>query len=316
MRPNRRHRLVLALLTLPVAAALAACGADGGDDRGNDAMPAAEPASPEAATGGSVIDDSAAREASDADAGSDGGAVDVVKAEAVIDRAVIATGSLRLTTRDLADARQDAIGLVHGFGGHVADEQSQSDAKGGLDRVDLTLRVPVASFEKALDALGRLGTVRNRQQSVEDVTTQVIDNAARVKAQEASVASIERLLARATTIGEIMSIERQLSTRQAELDSLKQQQKWLADQTSLSTVHLSLSRPAKDADEDESGFLGGLERGWDALSDSAVAVATGVGAVLPFAVVLAVLGVPAWLLVQHRRRTRVTPASDTPAPEM
>lgn len=310
MRPNRRHRLALALLTLPLAAALAACGADGGDDGGNDAMTAAEPASPESATGGSVLDD-AAREASDADAGG----VNAVKATDVIDRAVIATGSLRLTTRHLADARQDAIGLVHGFGGHVADEQSQSDAKGGLDRVDLTLRVPQASFEKALDALGRLGTVRNRQQSVEDVTTQVIDNEARIKAQAASVASIERLLARATTIGEIMSIERELSTRQAELNSLKQQQKWLADQTSFSTVHLSLSRPAKEADDDETGFLGGLERGWEALGDSAVAVATGVGAVLPFAAVLALVGVPAWLLVQRRRHVTVTPAPSAPVPE-
>lgn len=307
MRPNRRHRLVLALLTLPLAWALVACGADDG----NDAMTTAEPASPDAGAGSSLIDDSAAREASDEEAG----AVDTATSTAVIDRAVIATGSLRLTTRHLADARQDAIGLVNGFGGHVADEQSQSDSKGDLDRVDLTLRVPVASFEKALDALGRLGTVRNRQQSVEDVTTQVIDNAARVKAQEASVASIERLLARATTIGEIMSIERQLSTRQAELDSLKQQQKWLADQTSLSTVHLSLSRPAKDADDDESGFLGGLERGWDALGDSALAVATGVGAVLPFAAVLALVGVPAWLLLRRRRHGRVAPAPDPPASE-
>lgn len=307
MRPNRRHRLALALLTFPVAAVLAACGAGGSDD----AAVGAEPASSEAVPGVARSDDASAREAGDADRG----AVDAVTAGAVIDRAVIATGSLRLTTRHLADARQDAIGLVHGFGGHVADEQSRSTATGDLARVDLTLRVPVASFEKALDALGRLGTVRDRQQSVQDVTTQVIDNAARVKAQAASVASIERLLARATTIGEIMSIERQLSTRQAELDSLKQQQKWLADQTSLSTVHLSLSRPPKDADEDRAGFLGGLERGWDALGDSAVAVATGVGAVLPFAVLLGVVGVPAWLLVQHRRRVRVTPALGTPASE-
>lgn len=308
MRPHRRHRLVLALLTLPMAAALVACGTDGGDD----AMTSAEPAAPATEPDLSMTDDSAARESS----GTDGGAVANVASTPVIDRAVIASGSLRLTTRNLADARQDALGLVHGFGGHVADEQSRSDAKGRLDRVDLTLRVPVASFEKALDALGRLGTIRDRQQSVEDVTTQVIDNAARVKAQAASVASIERLLARATTIGEIMSIERQLSTRQAELDSLKQQQKWLADQTSLSTVHLSLSRPAKAADEEKSGFLGGLERGWDALGDSAVALATGVGAVLPFAAVLALVGVPAWVLVQRRRHVRSTPAPPAPAPEM
>lgn len=122
MRPNRRHRLALALLTLPLAVALVACGTDGGDD----AVTGADPASPEAAGSSALDDDAAARES----AATDGGSVDAVSATAVIDRAVIATGSLRLTTRNLADARQDAIGLVQGFGGHVADEQSRSDAKG------------------------------------------------------------------------------------------------------------------------------------------------------------------------------------------
>jgi hypothetical protein len=124
-----------------------------------------------------------------------------------------------------------------------------------------------------------------------------------VKAQTESVASIRRLLARAKTIAEIISIESELSSRQAELDSLVQQQKWLADQTSLSTIQLSVTRPAKADEETSSGFLGGLERGWHALGSSASALATALGAVLPFAVVLAVLGVPFWLV--RRRRAQL-----------
>jgi hypothetical protein len=208
------------------------------------------------------------------------------------------------------DVRQDAINVATGLGGHVADEESRSDSHGKLDRVDLTLRVPSDSFAKALDQLGDLGTVRSRQQSVEDVTTQVIDIEARVKAQAASVASIERLLARATTIAEIISIERQLSSRQAELDSLKQQQKWLADQTSLSTVQVTLVRPEVSKDEDHAGFLGGLESGWHALGRSTVAVGTALGAVLPFAVVLALIGAPGWVLYRRRRVDAPTPAAE------
>jgi hypothetical protein len=234
--------------------------------------------------------------------------VKAASAVSVIKRAVIATGELRLSTRKLADVRQDAVNLTTGLGGHVADEQSQSDTRGRLERVDLTLRVPSASFDTALDDLAALDTVRHRQQSVKDVTTQVIDNDARVKTQAASVASIERLLARASTIGEIMSIERQLAERQAELDSLKQQQKWLADQTSMSTIQLTLTRPADDDDGDDSGFLSGLTSGWHALGRTAVAVGTAVGAILPFAVVIALVGIPGWAFARRRR----TPA---PAPE-
>ena len=291
MKPNST-RVAIALLSLPMAVSLAACGASSGsNDSGG--SPAAEPA-----RDAILEDNAAAKEGADTDTG-----------QAVIQRSVIATGSLRLTSRKLDDARQDAISLVIGFGGHVADEQSRSDTHGRLDRVDLTLRVPAASFDKALDQLGRLGTVRHRQQSVEDVTTQVIDTEARVKAQAASVASIERLLARATTIAEIMSVERQLSSRQAELDSLKQQQKWLADQTSMSTIQLTLTKP-EDREVTGTGFFGGLERGWHALGKSTVAVGTALGAVLPFAAVLALLGGPAWLVL---RRRRILPPA--PAPE-
>ena len=302
MRPTRRHRTVLALLALPVAASLVACGADTSDSAGDAAKSTAAGSDAGAARDSVQLD---APNAVPAESPAD----DSAASKGVINRAVIATGALGLTTRRLDDVRRDAIGLVTGFGGHVADEQSRSDRQGRLDRVDLTLRVPAASFEKALDALGRLGTVRHRAQSVEDVTTQVIDNEARVKAQAASVASIERLLARATTIAEIMSVERQLSSRQAELDSLKQQQKWLADQTSMSTIQLSLTRPPKPGDATPAGFLGGLEDGWHALGRSTVALSTAVGAVLPFAIVLALVGIPAWLIAR-RRRTPVVPAPE------
>jgi hypothetical protein len=298
MRTIRAHRLALALLALPLAVSLVGCGGAGNDSK----------SSQDGGAGGA----SAVAPESRTNLGSaDGVAADAAKANAAIERSVIATGALQLTTRHLDDVRRDAIALVTGLGGNVANEQSRSDAHGRLDRVDLTLRVPASSFDKALDRLGALGTVRNREQSVEDVTTQVIDIDARVKAQTESVASIQRLLARARTIAEIMSIESQLSSRQAELDSLKQQQKWLADQTSLSTIQLSVTRPSKQDEVTSSGFLGGLERGWHALGTSAAAVATAVGAVLPFAVVLGVLGIPVWLLGRRRRN----PARPAPAPE-
>jgi hypothetical protein len=306
MKP--RHRIALALLSLPLAVALVACGASGADeDRAADSTAASEGGD----TGGTGAAPAPQDPLVDAEADGDAGATAKPAVSTAVERSVIATGSLRLSSRHLADARQDAINLANGLGGHVGDEQSQSDRQGRLDRVDLTLRVPAGSFDRALDGLAALGTVRNRSQSVEDVTTQVIDVAARVKAQRASVQSIENLLARAKTIGEIMSIESQLASRQAELDSLEQQQKWLADQTSLSTIRVTLVRPSARGDsDDEAGLLGGLESGWHALAWSAVALATALGAVLPFAVVLALIGVPVWLVV--RRRRLATPAQAAP----
>jgi hypothetical protein len=298
MKPRRGT--LLALLALPLALALTSCG--GSSDASGTA------ADKSSSHGMAPADSGADSEAGGSTTGRqtlEGPAAKPATAREPLERSVIATAELRLTAKDLPDARQDAINLVTGLRGYVGDEQSQSDRRGALDRVDLTVRVPSASFEKALDGLAALGTVRHRQQSVEDVSTQVIDNAARVRAQRASVQSIQQLLARAKTIAEIMSIEAQLATRQADLDSLEQQQRYLHDQTSLSTIQLTLTHPPKATtprpDRHDTGFLTGLERGWHALGDTVAVVGTGLGAALPFAAVLALLGVPAWLLVRRRR---------------
>src|SRR3546814_20955289 len=77
------------------------------------------------------------------------------------------------------------------------------------------------------------------------------------------------LLAQADDIAQLVRIESELSTRQANLDSLNQQQTWLKDQTSMSTITVNIahtSAPEEKEDEEHSAFVGGLIGGWDALS--------------------------------------------------
>jgi hypothetical protein len=300
-----RARPLAAAAVAVLALTVSGCsGSESADQAGSSGALSARDA--DAPAPAAAPDDAGSYEATSSDllASAGGGTVDKATADAGPDagpdaglaRSVIANGELEVASKDPERARRDALAVVRALRGHVADEQSSSDDDGRVEQVDLTLRVPSASFEQALDRLGDIGTVRHRSQSAEDVTTQVIDVQARVRAQTASVASIRRLLARATTIGQVMSIERELADRQAALDALTGKQKWLADQTSLATVHLGIVRPEHRDTEEAGGFLGGLEDGWHALGDSAAAVARVAGAVLPFAAVLAVLGVPLWLL--------------------
>jgi hypothetical protein len=225
-------------------------------------------------------------------------------------RAVISTGQVTLHAKDMARSRSEVVRLVTSWGGSVADEQSSSDDHGRLSESTLTLRVPSDHFEEAMNAFGTLGEVEQRSQKSEDVTTKVLDTDARVRAGERSVQQIEALLSRAQKLGDIIAIENDLARRQADLDSLKSQQAWLEDQTSLSTITVYLSRPVVHHTTHEAkGFLAGLANGWDAFGGATVAVLTALGAVLPFAVLLALLGVPLWWVVR-RRRVPPTPVAE------
>jgi len=236
-------------------------------------------------------------------------------APALQTRAVISTGTVTLRSSDVGQARFDVQKVVDAHRGEISDEQTATDTDGQIDRSRLVIRVPSQFFDEVMNDLGEVAELRSAKRTSEDVTTQVIDIGVRVRAQEESLERIELLLARAQNLRQIIAIESQLSRRQADLDSLKAQQAFLADQTSLSTITVFLEKTEKatPAEKDEAGFLAGFERGWDALGRSATVLATGLGAVLPFTVLLLLLGVPTWLLVRsllRRRQSEPLPAAD------
>ena len=219
---------------------------------------------------------------------------------------------------EVADARFDVQEVVDGVGGQIGDDQTDTGTESAVIRSRLVVRVPAESFHETMAALEKIGNLTSSKRSSEDVTTQVIDVEVRIRAQEQSLRRIEVLLDRAESIKDIVSIEAQLTRRQADLDSLKQQQAWLADQTSESTITVLIEQTPMDGApvEDKSGFWAGLTAGWSSLTALGSAVATMVGAVVPFAVTLLLLGVPLWWLFRRVVPTRLgaAPAS-TPTSE-
>ncbi|HSU01221.1 MAG TPA: DUF4349 domain-containing protein [Nocardioides sp.] len=294
------------LLTAITMTALAACSAsDGGGDAAT-----SESSSADGSSGGS----SSRLGDTTSGADSDGG-TSAPRAVPAVERSVIATGAISLTSKDVGEARREVQRIVDAQGGDITEENTETDDDGDTTYVRLVVRVPSAAFGTAMVALEEAGVLRSSTRGSDDVTTQVIDTRVRVRAQEASLERVELLLAEARSLKDIIWIESQLTDRQAELDSLKSQQSWLADQTSLSTITVDISTgPARveEKDDDEpAGFVAGLRGGTKALGASVAVIATLLGALLPFAVLALVLGLPVWLVVRRRRSSRVaqTPAA-------
>ena len=205
--------------------------------------------------------------------------------------------------RKISRARAEVIRLVTSWNGTVADEQITSDDRGRM--TDTTHDAAGADREvlRGDDRLRRAGPGRAESRNSEDVTTQVVDNDARVRAAERSIRQIERLLSRAEDLGDMIAIESDLARRQADLDSLKSQQAWLADQTSLSTINVYLSRPGsvQPHEDDDAGSSPGSRTAGRRSRARPWWCSTAVGAVLPFAVLLPrCSALPLWLVVRRR----------------
>lgn len=226
-----------------------------------------------------------------------------------VQRSVIRTGNVDLRARDVGKAQFEVQQVADRYAGQVTAEETTTDDDGNPAHTRMVLRIPSESFGEAMAALKEAAELESASSGENDVTAKVIDTRTRLAAQRRSIARITVLFDRAESIRDIVRIESELSRRQADLGSLERQAAYLRGQTSMSTITVSIDQiPAEAApkeDGPEAGFVTGLEAGWDALTTFAVGLATALGALLPWSVVLGIVGVPA-LLIWRRRRASGT----------
>ncbi len=220
------------------------------------------------------------------------------------ERSLVYTGVVTVRVQSVVLAANEATAIAVGAGGIVAgDNRAVDDNNSQATRV---LRVPADRFSSTVDNLAKLGTELSRQLNVQDVTEALVDLDARIVAQQASVDRVRELLARAQSIAEIVSVESQLTQRQAELDSLTQRRAKLGGLVSLATITVVLYGPAATVPEEteETGFVAGLRSGWDGFLKSVKVVITVIGWLLPWLIAFGIPVLVGVLTARARRRRR------------
>ncbi|GGS37217.1 DUF4349 domain-containing protein [Streptomyces violaceus] len=306
-RPARHPVPALAALLLAAALALTGCSGAGEDSAGSSADRGV--AAPQA------DDKGAAKEAAPGGAGSGARATAPPKLTA---SHIIRTASLTVRVKDVPKALEEARTGTENAGGYVGNETTTRDEE-GHERTRVVLRVPVEKYDEVLAELEGAGKLLDRSAKAEDVTDQVVDVESRIKSQRASVARIRELMDQATKLSDVVTLEGELSTRQADLEALLARQTSLKDRTSLATITLSLSETPvkkKEAKDDDPGFVDALAGGWNAFVTMLRWLAVALGAVLPFAAVAALIAL-VWLRVVRPRlprRPRPAPATSALGP--
>lgn len=231
------------------------------------------------------------------------------------DRAVVHTADLTIRVKDVARAGDRAKADATDAGGYVAGENTtHTGTDGSRDTSTLVLRVPVDRYPATLDRLHHdVGRPLSQHQSSEDKTGEVADVQSRITSAQASLKRLRKIMDKATSVSDIMDVEGAISTRESDLESLQAQAKALDRQTSYSTITLNLAGPQTVVHKKkaaEPGFLDGLKGGWHALLTFLRVAVMVIGAVLPFAALVAVFAAPAWWLWRRRRTKQEAAPAD------
>ncbi|KRE62955.1 DUF4349 domain-containing protein [Nostocoides sp. Soil756] len=332
-RPSRLVGVALAGSLALVAATACGAGGDSSSASGGQAAPPAQSRADLADTGAA-----AAPDAVDKAAGTAKGAT-AERASVlpdVADRKLARRADIGLRVKDVSAAAARLRDIAAAAGGIVVAEQVSSDPEAPVEpgpSVDpaptdlpkepatpvpapgygtVTISVPAERLDATLDQVATIGSVLSRRTSTDDVTARYVDTASRVATMKASVERVRALMSRADKLADVVTLEAELSRRQADLEAMEQQLAALDDQVALAPISVSLSTAATPVTtEDTTGFLAGLAAGWSAFTTSVRVLLTLLGALLPFAVALALVLVPVgyWW---RRRRSGVVPVAVPP----
>lgn len=110
------------------------------------------------------------------------------------------------------------------------------------------IKIPSVNFETAMNNAGTLGEVKNRSQNANDVTEEFYDLDSRINTKKILKNKLEGYLKQASSMKELLEIERQLNNVVSELESMEGRMKRLSNQIDYSTININAVLPTGYSD--------------------------------------------------------------------
>lgn len=143
--------------------------------------------------------------------------------------------SLQVPEGQISKSIDEAVSIAERFGGYL----------GGRTNATVKLKIPSGSFREALTEVEKLGIVGHENINADDVTAEFHDLEVRLENLKATRKRVEEFLARATTLADMLTVQRELERIAAEMDTISGRLRFLREHTAFSTLTIALTAIAK-----------------------------------------------------------------------
>jgi hypothetical protein len=303
-----------ALLILAAAAAIgtAACAsgagggvarnsvASGGAGRGSALAPAAAPTSAPEAGGVAAPSQSLSVPASP---GPSGGAADIVVGSPAPGVSYSVTAAYVVPHGQFLASFETVVAAGVGLGGYVVSSNTSPDSSGRIVSGEVTMAVPTARMASLLNGIPKEWTASSIDFGSVDHGADIVDVQARLTSAQAHLTALQNLLARATSLSDITTLEQQIEAVETAIDTDKGQLSSLQQSVAYATATIELreegARVVAAPAPNGPSLGGGIRTGWENALMVLSFVLEGLVTALPIAVVL----LAGWL-VWRRLRSR------------
>jgi hypothetical protein len=231
-------------------------------------------------------------------------------------RKIISNADLNLELNDPAEGQRKISHIAVAHGGFVVNSDvrhrdSEDQTKPEMT-VNISVRVPADQFDAAVDEIKSVGSrVRQDKVTGQDVTEEFYDLEARIKAKKALEAQFMEIMKRSDSVSDALQVQTQLAEVRTEIERLEGRRRYLENQSSLSTINVTLASPALLVSTNSTGFFYQVRRAFGGGVDIAAGITLFlIQAVLALLPVALLIFLPLGLLIRYlvRRKRRLQEA--------
>ncbi len=187
----------------------------------------------------------------------------IVTSGQAVERKLIKTGRLVFETENIDTTFITIQAAIKRLNGYIENE-NEYKTRTRLVK-DLRVRIPANNFDHLLDEVtDGVKKIDNKTINVADVTEEFVDQEARLNVKKSLLQRYEDLLLKAKNVEDMINIEREMGTLQAEIESIEGRLRYLSNQVSMSSLDISFYQQTSISEEKSSlwldikyAFLGG-----------------------------------------------------------
>ena len=188
------------------------------------------------------------------------------KANETIPRKLVKNGEIEFETTDLAQTRETITNLVKVNGGYVLSDSEEEMSERKVNA--LNVKIPAEKFDAFLAATTKGITHFDRKIiRVQDVTAEYLDHEIRIKTKKEIEARYLQLLTRASTVKDVLEIEKELGNVRTEIESAEGQIKLLNDQIQYSALSIQFYKMTTSPSLFSNKLANAFQNGWENILD-------------------------------------------------
>ena len=156
----------------------------------------------------------------------------------ITDRKLIRTGTLVFESDNLLTSAKLIKTLITENNGYISSDQTTIYNH----RTDqsMTLRIPNDKFDTVIDQItAHAKKTDSKNINSQDVSEEFVDIQARLNAKKEIEKRYIQILLNAAKVDDILKVESELGTIRTEIESIEGRLRWLENQTTLSTLHVT-----------------------------------------------------------------------------